>query len=85
MGRYCSERETDWEMLAGTMMETCQIYHTHTHMLKGIQLLSHSTHTHICLNFPQKRTGKMSHKTQLDEFKMFKTTKYVQKILSIHE
>lgn len=50
---YASKRETRWEMPAGTLMETRQIYHTHA----GDNSPSLSQHTHICQTFPQKRMG----------------------------
>ena len=63
-----SEKETRWEMPAGTLMETCQIYYTHAED----NSTPFSQQGHICQSFPQKHMGEkhMSHKTQLDEHKM---------------
>ncbi len=57
-------------MPAGTLMETCQIDHTHAEDNSPPP----PQHTHFCQTFPQKHMGgKMSHKTQLDEHKMLKS------------
>lgn len=73
----CIKGETRWEMPAGTLMETRQMYHTHGE--------DHSTrlpaHTDLSKFSPEAHRGKHLIKHRLMRTRCLKMTKYVQTIL----